>query len=65
VRYGEPFDIPNPDEVVFISAFAGGEVFPVHHHPQVRLVLANAVRWAMPVAPILAPATAFRSQRGF
>jgi trehalose utilization protein len=25
--YGEPFDIPNPDEVVFISSFTGGEVF--------------------------------------
>ena len=25
--YGEPFDIPTPDKVVFISWFAGGEVF--------------------------------------
>ncbi len=25
--YGEPFDIPEPDELVFISAFSGGEVF--------------------------------------
>jgi trehalose utilization protein len=25
--YGEPFAIPNPDEVVFLSWFAGGEVF--------------------------------------
>ncbi len=25
--YGEPFDIPQPDEQVFISWFAGGEVF--------------------------------------
>lgn len=25
--YGEPFAVPNPDEVVFISAFEGGEVF--------------------------------------
>ena len=25
--YGEPFGIPNPDEVVFISWFEGGEVF--------------------------------------
>jgi trehalose utilization protein len=25
--YGEPFDIPEPDTVVFISAFSGGEVF--------------------------------------
>jgi trehalose utilization protein len=25
--YGEPFEIPAPDELVFISSFAGGEVF--------------------------------------
>jgi trehalose utilization protein len=25
--YGEPFEIPRPDELVFISSFAGGEVF--------------------------------------
>lgn len=25
--YGEPFDIPNPDETVFMSWFSGGEVF--------------------------------------
>jgi len=25
--YGEPFDIPNPDEIVFMGWFAGGEVF--------------------------------------
>jgi len=25
--YGEPFGVPNPDEVVFISWFEGGEVF--------------------------------------
>ncbi len=25
--YGEYFDIPDPDEVVFISSFSGGEVF--------------------------------------
>lgn len=25
--YGEFFDIPNPDEIVFISNFSGGEVF--------------------------------------
>jgi trehalose utilization protein len=25
--YGEPFDIPAPDELVFITSFAGGEVF--------------------------------------
>ncbi|MFD1713520.1 ThuA domain-containing protein [Amnibacterium flavum] len=71
--YGEHFDIPTPDELVFISSFAGGEVFrsgvtyrrgrgrvfyfspgdeayPVYHHPDVRRVLANAARWAMPPA---------------
>jgi trehalose utilization protein len=25
--YGEPFGIPNPDEIVFVSWFQGGEVF--------------------------------------
>jgi trehalose utilization protein len=25
--YGEPFDIPAPEELVFVSSFAGGEVF--------------------------------------
>lgn len=25
--YGEPFDIPNPDETIFLSWFSGGEVF--------------------------------------
>lgn len=25
--YGEPFDIPQPDELIFISWFSGGEVF--------------------------------------
>lgn len=67
--YGEPFGIPEPDELVFISWFTGGEVFrsgatwrrgagrvfyfrpghetyPTYHNPQVRLVIANAVRWA-------------------
>ena len=69
--YGEHFDIPAPDELVFVSSFAGGEVFrggccfrrgrgrifyfspgdqdyPVYHHPDVRRVIANAVRWAAP-----------------
>lgn len=71
--YGEHFDVPPPEELVFTSWFTGGEVFrsgmtfrrgrgkvfyfspgdqeyPVYHHPQVRRVLANAVRWAVPVA---------------
>lgn len=69
--YGEHFDIPEPDETVLISSFAGGEVFrsgvtfrrgagkvfyfrpghesfPIYHDPTVRMVLANAVRWAAP-----------------
>jgi trehalose utilization protein len=69
--YGEPFAIPNPDEVVFLSWFQGGEAFrsgccfrrsngkifyfrpghetyPTYHHPQVQLVIRNAVRWARP-----------------
>jgi trehalose utilization protein len=25
--YGEYFDIPQPDELIFISSFSGGEVF--------------------------------------
>jgi len=25
--YGEYFDVPSPDELVFISSFSGGEVF--------------------------------------
>lgn len=67
--YGEYFDIPQPDELVYISSFTGGEVFrsgccfyrgagrvfyfspgdqeyPVYHHPLVRKVIANGVRWA-------------------
>jgi trehalose utilization protein len=70
--YGEFFDIPEPDELVFISWFSGGEVFrsgacfhrgkgkifyfrPGHetyrtyHHPDVLRVIANAVKWAVPV----------------
>jgi len=69
--YGEHFDIPVPDELVFVSSFSGGEVFrsgctfrrgkgkifyfspgdqdyPVYHHPDVRRVIANGVRWACP-----------------
>jgi trehalose utilization protein len=77
--YGEYFDIPQPDELVFISSFAGGEVFrsgccftrgagrvfyfspgdqeyPVYHHPVVRRVIANGVRWARrPGGVIAAP----------
>lgn len=69
--YGEFFDIPEPEETIFISWFAGGEVFrsgctwrrgagkifyfrpghetyPTYHDPNVRRVIANAVRWAAP-----------------
>lgn len=74
--YGEPFDLPAPDELVFINWFQGGEVcrsglcytrdagrifyfqpghetYPTYHHPQVRQVLRNAVRWAaQPRGPV-------------
>ena len=69
--YGEHFEIPAPDALVFISWFQGGEVFrsgacwrrgkgrifyfrpgheayPTYHHPDVCLVIRNAVRWAAP-----------------
>jgi trehalose utilization protein len=69
--YGERFDVPAPDTLVFLSWFQGGEVFrsgccyvrgrgkifylrpghetyPTYFNPQVRQVLANAVRWAAP-----------------
>jgi trehalose utilization protein len=70
--YGEHFDIPQPDEQVFISWFEGGEVFrsgnvwrrgagrvfyfrpghetfPIYHNPEIRRVIANAVRYLAPV----------------
>jgi trehalose utilization protein len=76
--YGEYFDIPVPDELVFLSSFSGGEVFrsgcafrrghgkifyfspgdqdyPVYHHPHVRHVIANAVRWVAPETDPSAP----------
>jgi len=69
--YGEFFDIPQPDELVMVSWFTGGEVFrsgccytrgrgkifyfrpghesfPTYYNPQIRQVIANAVRWAAP-----------------
>ncbi|MBV6499533.1 MAG: hypothetical protein CJBNEKGG_01990 [Prosthecobacter sp.] len=69
--YGEPFGIPSPEELVFVSWFQGGEVFrsgatwtrgsgrifyfspghevyPIYHHPDVRRVIANGIRWARP-----------------
>jgi trehalose utilization protein len=70
--YGEHFDVPPPETLVFVSWFSGGEIFrsggcytrgqgkifyfrpghetlPTYHHPDVRRVIANAVRWAAPV----------------
>ncbi|MEO1235646.1 MAG: ThuA domain-containing protein [Planctomycetota bacterium] len=69
--YGEHFDIPDPDELVFVSWFEGGEVFrsgcvwkrgagkvfyfrpghetfPIYHHPEVRRVIANGVKYVAP-----------------
>lgn len=71
--YGERFDIPAPETLVFLSWFEGGEVFrsgccyqrgsgkifyfrpghethPTYYNDMVRLVIANGVRWAAPVA---------------
>ncbi|MBQ7680418.1 MAG: ThuA domain-containing protein, partial [Butyrivibrio sp.] len=71
--YGEHFDIPKPDDIIFIGWFAGGEVFrsgvtftrglgkifyfqpgheeaPVYEHPDIQKIIANAVRWALPLA---------------
>ena len=71
--YDEHFDIPPPETLIFVSWFAGGEVFrsgccytpgsgkvfyfrpgheshPTYFHPEIRRVIANAVRWAAPVA---------------
>jgi len=71
--YGEHFDVPPPDALVFVSWFAGGEVFrsgccynrgagkifyfrpgheshPTYFNADIRRVLANAARWAAPVA---------------
>jgi trehalose utilization protein len=71
--YGEFFDIPEPDTLVFLSWFEGGNVFrsgccyqrgsgkifyfrPGHEtygtyfNPEIRRVIANAVKWAAPVA---------------
>ena len=71
--YGERFDIPAPETLVFVSWFKGGEVFrsgccytrgrgkifyfrpghesyPTYFNPEIRRVIANAARWAAPVA---------------
>jgi trehalose utilization protein len=73
--YGEHFDIPTPEELIFLSWFEGGEVFrsgcvwrrgagrifyfrpghetfPTYFHPEVRLVIANGVRYTAPVAAV-------------
>ena len=34
--YGETFDIPAPDELIFISSFTGGEVFRSRLHLPAR-----------------------------
>jgi trehalose utilization protein len=70
--YGEHFDIPQPDELVMVSWFEGGEVFrsgctfhrglgkifyfrpghetyPTYYNGQIRRVLRNAAKWAVPV----------------
>jgi trehalose utilization protein len=91
--YGEFFDIPAPDELIFLSTFSGGEVFrsgccwrrgkgkvfyfspgdqeyPIYHHPEIKRVLANAVRWAQsepstdfaPPAVISSPAPHFETR---
>lgn len=71
--YGEHFDIPEPERLIFVSWFEGGEVFrsgctwtrgfgkifyfrpghesyPIYHNEQILTVLANAARWAQPLA---------------
>ena len=71
--YGEHFDVPQPETLVFLSWFAGGEVFrsgcccsrgagkifyfrpdheshPTYFNPEIRRVIANAVRWTAPAA---------------
>ena len=86
--YGEPFDIPPPDELVFISSFEGGEVFrsgccfrrgrgrvfffapgderyPIYHQPEIRRILANAVRWADRRPARIQPAGGVERPRGW
>ncbi len=62
--YGEPFAIPDPDDVVFLGWFGGGEVFrsgvtfrrgygKIFYfqpgHEEIQKIITNAVRWAAPV----------------
>lgn len=81
--YGEFFDIPEPETLVFVSWFEGGNVFrsgccyqrgsgkifyfrPGHEtygtyfNPEIRRVIANAVKWAAPTA---GPARKFGNQK--
>ena len=53
--YGEFFDIPKPDDVVFTGWFAGGEVFPIYHMPVIQKIIKNGVRWCVPVVRRPAP----------
>jgi trehalose utilization protein len=69
--YAEPFDIPPPEDTVFIGWFASGNVFrsgltyrrgygrvfyfqpgheeyPIYYNDTIRLILRNAVDWAIP-----------------
>lgn len=66
--FGEPFDVPDPETVLFHSTFSEGgefrsglafefgagrgfylrpghETYRTYHHPSIRRILANAVRW--------------------
>ena len=43
--YGEPFDVPPPEEVVLVSWFGGGEVFPE------RLLLQEGARQDLLLPP--------------
>ncbi|MBL7498073.1 ThuA domain-containing protein [Frankia sp. CNm7] len=86
--YGEPFNVPAPDSLLFISNFSGGEVFrsgmcwtrgqgkvfyfspghethPVYHHPEVQLVLANAVQWCAPSGAQATLESSLRSPEGW
>jgi trehalose utilization protein len=86
--YGEYFDVPPPEELVFISSFAGGEVFrsgccwtrgkgrifyfspghetfPIYHQPEIKRVLANAVRWTRRRSSPLDTAASLNSPLGW
>jgi len=69
--YAEPFDVPSPEDTVFLGWFASGNVFrsgltyrrgygrifyfqpgheeyPIYYNDTIRLILRNAVDWAVP-----------------